>query len=156
MASGGARAHARTRVRAGGGALPSRTCSATNASISTCSPLALALHIATYIRTSPAAVQRIYRSLASRAGSRSAATGPRGGPSWSSPSPSTEGMSYSSDGSFLPWDPQRACRAHPCAQCHKPNATKRCARCGLAHYCSTCVYLFHVLSTTTSDQLCIQ
>ena len=46
-------------------------------------------------------------------------------------------MSYSSDGSFLPWDPQRACRAYSCAQCRQPNATKRCARCGLAHYCST-------------------
>ena len=44
-------------------------------------------------------------------------------------------MSYSAGGCFLPWDPQRPCRAHLCAQCHKPNATKRCTRCGLAHYC---------------------
>lgn len=45
-------------------------------------------------------------------------------------------MSYSEGGCFLPWDPQRPCRAHLCAQCQKPNATKRCTRCGLAHYCS--------------------
>jgi hypothetical protein len=45
-------------------------------------------------------------------------------------------MSYSSDGSFVPWDPQRPCRSHPCAHCQKPDATKRCTRCGFAHYCS--------------------
>lgn len=45
-------------------------------------------------------------------------------------------MSYSADGCFLPWDPQRPCRAHPCAHCLKPDATKRCTRCALAHYCN--------------------
>ena len=29
-----------------------------------------------------------------------------------------------------------SCRSHPCAQCGQPGATKRCTKCGLAHYCS--------------------
>ena len=45
-------------------------------------------------------------------------------------------MSYASDGkTFLPWDPARPCRSHPCAHCGRADATKRCTRCTLAHYC---------------------
>ena len=29
-----------------------------------------------------------------------------------------------------------SCRSRPCAQCGQPGATKRCTKCGLAHYCS--------------------
>eukprot|EP01047_Picozoa_sp_COSAG01_P036253 COSAG01_NODE_2824_length_7006_cov_2.795714_8_plen_323_part_00 len=39
-------------------------------------------------------------------------------------------------GTFIGWDPTRPTKGRMCAQCSQTPATKRCSRCGIAHYCA--------------------